>query len=212
MNQAITPYHHGDLRNCAIIAAAELIEAMGSYDITIAQVAKRTGVSAPALYRHFKDKDALLTAVRELAHIGIMEYTTSAQDKVEHGTLEHLDALGAAYLRFAMDKKAFFGLMWEDHGQMQPERQNLAHKSTGFSLLLTSVETHLVTGRPKSLTAADRKTALTVATQLWALAHGVATLESNQLLDLFDESAQAEEILAEAASALLAGIGTTRKT
>ena len=29
MNQAITPYHHGDLRNCAIIAAAELIEANG---------------------------------------------------------------------------------------------------------------------------------------------------------------------------------------
>ena len=67
MNQSVTPYHHGDLRNCAIIAAAELIESIGSYDITIAQVAKRVGVSSPALYRHFKDKDALLTAVRELA-------------------------------------------------------------------------------------------------------------------------------------------------
>ena len=40
MNQSATPYHHGDLRNCAIIAAAELIESIGSYDITIAQVAK----------------------------------------------------------------------------------------------------------------------------------------------------------------------------
>ena len=66
MNQSVTPYHHGDLRNCAIIAAAELIESIGSYDITIAQVAKRVGVSSPALYRHFKDKDALLTAVRSL--------------------------------------------------------------------------------------------------------------------------------------------------
>ena len=48
MNQSVTSYHHGDLRNCAIIAAAELIESIGSYDITIAQVAKRVGVSPPA--------------------------------------------------------------------------------------------------------------------------------------------------------------------
>ena len=80
----MTPYHHGDLRNCAIIAAAELIESIGSYDITIAQVAKRVGVSAPALYRHFTDKDALLTAVRELTHLGIMDYITRAQADVEH--------------------------------------------------------------------------------------------------------------------------------
>ena len=85
MNQSMTPYHHGDLRNCAIIAAAELIESIGSYDITIAQVAKRVGVSAPALYRHFTDKDALLTAVRELTHLGIMDYITRAQADIEHG-------------------------------------------------------------------------------------------------------------------------------
>ena len=113
MNQSVAPYHHGDLRNCAIIAAAELIETIGSYDITIAQVAKRVGVSSPALYRHFKDKDALLTAVRELAHIGIMEYTTDAQESVALGSLAHIDALGSAYLRFAMDKKACVGLMWD---------------------------------------------------------------------------------------------------
>ena len=135
MNQAITPYHHGDLRNCAIIAAAELIEAMGSYDITIAKVAKRTGVSAPALYRHFKDKDALLSAVRELAHIGIMEYTTGEQDQVEHGTLEHLDALGAAYLRFALDKKAFFVLMWENHWDAEERRAEARAKRTWFQLV-----------------------------------------------------------------------------
>ena len=47
MNQSVTPYHHGDLRNCAIIAAAELIESIGSYDITIAQVAKRVASARP---------------------------------------------------------------------------------------------------------------------------------------------------------------------
>ena len=107
MNQSVAPYHHGDLRNCAITAAAELIESIGSYDITIAQVAKRVGVSSPALYRHFKDKDALLTAVRELAHIGIMEYTTDAQDSVAPGTLAHIEALGSAFCVSLWTKKRF---------------------------------------------------------------------------------------------------------
>ena len=198
MNQAITPYHHGDLRNCAIIAAAELIEAMGSYDITIAQVAKRTGVSAPALYRHFKDKDALLTAVRELAHIGIMEYTTNAQDKVEHGTLEHLDALGAAYLRFAMDKNAFFGLMWENHGDADERRAEARAKRTGFQLVHEAIELYFRKHRPESV-----DTALQTATLLWSTAHGIATLQHNRLLDTFDEDADADALLRTATRAIL---------
>ena len=198
MNQAITPYHHGDLRNCAIIAAAELIEAMGSYDITIAQVAKRTGVSAPALYRHVKDKDALLSAVRELAHIGIMKYTTGAQDQVEHGTLEHLDALGAAYLRFALDKKAFFGLMWENHGDAEERRAEARAKRTGFQLVHEAIELYFRKHRPESV-----DTALQTATLLWSTAHGIATLQHNLLLDTFDEDADADALLRTATRAIL---------
>ena len=89
---------------------------------------------------------------------------------------------------------------------MQPERQNLAHKSVGFSLLLTSVENHLIQRSGTSVCSTNQQTALHVATQLWALAHGVATLEGSQMLDMFDKSAQAENILIEATSALLAGV------
>lgn len=198
MTHAITPYHHGDLRNCAIIAAAELIEAMGSYDITIAQVAKRAGVSTPALYRHFKDKDALLTSVRELAHIGIMEYSTSAQDQVEHGTLEHLDALGAAYLRFAIDKKAFFGLMWENHGDADERRAETRAKRTGFQLVHEAIELYFRNHRSEAV-----DTSLKTATLLWSTAHGIATLQHNRLLDTFDEDANANALLRTATRAIL---------
>ena len=214
MKHITSGYHHGHLRDAMILATAALIEEQGSLTFSITDAAKRAGVSSAAPYRHFHDKNDLLDNVRDLAFIGLHEALEETQRLYQNtsDTGAAVTAMGLTYLNYARNKRAFFSLMWEDHGQMQPERQNLANKSIGFSLLLTSVENHLLTGRPKSLTAADRKTALTVATQLWALAHGVATLESNQLLDLFDESAQAEVILAEAASALLAGIGTSRKT
>ena len=53
-------YHHGDLRNALIVAAAELIERDGTLDFSIAEAAASAGVSAAAPYRHFADKEACL--------------------------------------------------------------------------------------------------------------------------------------------------------
>ncbi len=198
MNQSVAPYHHGDLRNCAIVAMAELIESTGSYDITIAQVAKRVGVSAPALYRHFADKEALLTAVRELAHLGIMDYINRAQADVEPGTLMHLDALGSAYLRFAADKKAFFGLMWEDHGDAGSLRAEARAKRTGFQVLHEAIELYLRRHQPGAVLDS-----LQTATLMWSTAHGIATLQHNHMLDTFDEAADADALLRTATRAIL---------
>lgn len=198
MNQSISPYHHGDLRNCAIIAAAELIESIGSYEITIAQVAKRVGVSAPALYRHFTDKNALLTAVRELTHIGIMDYITEAQLNIEHGTIAHLDALGSAYLRYAIDKRAFFGLMWEDHGDTESRRAEARAKRTGFQVLHEAIDLYLRRHKPGSVSDS-----LKTATLMWSTAHGIATLRHNRMLDAFDEDADADALLRTATRAIL---------
>ena len=53
MSKARCSYHHGDLRNALIVAAAELIERDGTLDFTMAEAATRAGVSAAAPYRHF---------------------------------------------------------------------------------------------------------------------------------------------------------------
>ncbi len=44
-------------------AALEVIDEHGLSSLTLAATAKRMGVSAPAFYHHFKDKDALLAEV-----------------------------------------------------------------------------------------------------------------------------------------------------
>jgi len=61
-------YHHGDLRNALIIAAAELIERDGTLDF---QWLSSRGGPASALqrpYRHFADKEELLRAVQAAGH------------------------------------------------------------------------------------------------------------------------------------------------
>ncbi len=56
-------YHHGDLRAACIRAARELLEEDGSAGLSLRAVARRAGVSATAPYRHFADREALVSAV-----------------------------------------------------------------------------------------------------------------------------------------------------
>ncbi|MBT5555925.1 MAG: TetR/AcrR family transcriptional regulator [Halieaceae bacterium] len=198
MSVSTRTYHHGDLRNCAIGVAAQLVESSGSYDITITQVAKLSGVSAAALYRHFKDKEALVSAVAELIHRTFTQYLLAAEAEVERGTLAHFEALGSAYLRFAEEKRTFFRLMWEYRGNTEIKQGTAPAMAAGFQILLDAVE--LYTTRQSS---PQPHSPMRTATLLWSTVHGIATLRHNHLLDKFDENVKAEELLKTATHAIL---------
>ncbi|WP_243793738.1 TetR/AcrR family transcriptional regulator [Saccharopolyspora gloriosae] len=55
-------YHHGELRAALVRAARELIAERGA-EFSVAEVARRCGVSSAAPYRHFPDRNALLAEV-----------------------------------------------------------------------------------------------------------------------------------------------------
>ena len=56
-------YHHGNLREALIQAALDLIAEKGPTGFTFAEAARSAGVSPAAPYRHFRDRDELLSDV-----------------------------------------------------------------------------------------------------------------------------------------------------
>src|SRR3989344_5606520 len=56
-------YHHGDLRNALIDAGLTALEAQDASELSLRALARELGVSANAVYRHFADKEALLSAL-----------------------------------------------------------------------------------------------------------------------------------------------------
>src|ERR1700755_3086187 len=56
-------YHHGDLRDALVQAALREAEQGGPEAISLKALAKQLGVSQPAPYRHFADREALLATV-----------------------------------------------------------------------------------------------------------------------------------------------------
>lgn len=201
MTAAIKSYHHGNLRDALILAAAALIEQQGSLDFSITDAARRAGVSSAAPYRHFKDKEDLLRAVRDLAFMGLNERTVAIQRAHRHSdSIERIIALGYAYLDYAREKHSFFSLMWEDRGDMEERKQNRGLKPSGFAVLETAVAQYLAECPHTPIAVID------LATQLWATSHGIATLEANRMLDHFDPAAGARQLLATSIRALLNGI------
>src|ERR1700755_2522006 len=56
-------YHHGNLREALLQAALDLIGQKGAAGFTFADAARMAGVSPAAPYRHFRDRDELLSSI-----------------------------------------------------------------------------------------------------------------------------------------------------
>jgi AcrR family transcriptional regulator len=172
-------YHHGNLRDALIIAAAELIEENASIDFAIVDAAHRAGVSNAAPYRHFKDKHALLEAVSELGFLGLTETVRASANSKAPGSNTKIIALGRTYIRFVIKHRAFYDLMWGDMGLRGIDVADTDIKTSGFYVLVEAVQELC---DKQNLSDYD---VMGLAVNLWAMAHGLACLSMNHQLEKF---------------------------
>lgn len=88
-------------------AAREIVEKPDAPAVAMRDVARRVGVSAPAVYRYFASRDDLLASV---AAEGFDELTVELDAAAR--APDPLVSLGLAYLDFATTKRGMFSLMF----------------------------------------------------------------------------------------------------
>lgn len=82
-------------------AAKELFLEQGYEATTIRRIADRVGISAPALYLYFRDKDALLLALCDQTFGYLME-SIDELEKTVSDPIERVRRFGEAYVRFGL--------------------------------------------------------------------------------------------------------------
>jgi AcrR family transcriptional regulator len=102
-------YHHGDLRSALLATGMRLLEASDAEHLSLREIARETGVSATAVYRHFPDKGVLLSA---LAADGMAKLGQEQADAGKIGGAEGFAASGRAYVHFALANPALFRLIF----------------------------------------------------------------------------------------------------
>ncbi|HME77587.1 MAG TPA: TetR/AcrR family transcriptional regulator [Mycobacterium sp.] len=108
MTDSKTGYHHGDLRAALIDAGLQLARDGGPEALTIREATRRVGVSPNAAYRHFADREALLSEVATaIQSLMVARMQTSVRRR---GSTELLRAVGIGYIKFALDEPGWFAV------------------------------------------------------------------------------------------------------
>ncbi|MEU3278612.1 TetR/AcrR family transcriptional regulator [Streptomyces antibioticus] len=174
-------YHHGDLRAACLRAARELLEEDGSAGLSLRAVARRAGVSATAPYRHYADREALVSAVAAQGYRELAEDLAAAHPTPS--SPDDLAAVAVAYVRFALDHPALFRAMFAE--PCDPTSEERVAATAAISQYVQGIVRAAFPG------AGDTDA---LATTVWALVHGLAFLHLDGKLDTSTPEAVAAQV------------------
>ena len=171
------PYHHGDLRAALIGEGLRLLSERDADSLSLREVARAVGVSAPSVYRHFPDKEALMTALAEEGLKRLAAAQHEAADAAGGGEAGFA-ATGRAYVRFALANPALFRLIFTSP-VIARYRLNNPAPNEAMDFLLANAAASV---------GADQESAEArgAAIQAWALVHGIAMLMLDGQLPVSD--------------------------
>lgn len=163
-------YHHGDLRRALLQAAVRTLQKQGPDALTLRAVGEELGVSRSALYRHFADKSALLTAVASEGFRMLRSALIAAWEGKGKGRAG-FEAMGEAYIRFALESSWHYRVMFGGGYALDTRDAELTAAGTAAFMALVDA---LVEQQGQGLVKKDDPQ--TQATFVWAVVHGIAML------------------------------------
>lgn len=191
------PYHHGNLRRALLDEALATIRAEGVDGLTLREIGARVGVSRTALYRHFADKRALLSAVATEGFRMLRQQLVTAWEDGGRGPAA-FDAMGVAYVRFAVANPSHYRVMFGGFVDPLASEPELAAEAAGAFQALVDALAAL-----QRDAVVHNDDTVRMARFVWAVVHGVAMLGIDGQLR---EPGAVEELMRYALERLRTGI------
>ena len=160
-------YHHGDLRRELLRVAREAVARDGAQAVSLSALARLAGVSQPAPYRHFPDRDALLEAV---AADAFQDFACTLTEAVaDREPADALAAMALAYVSFGEGNIELYRLMFGS--RLTPEAK------TGSNLDKASERAFdLLSAAMAAISAGYNRESVYLA---WAQLHGLVMLKAD---------------------------------
>src|SRR5260370_32787049 len=171
VRKPLNTYLHGELRDALVQAALREAEQGGPEGISLKALAKELGVSQPAPYRHFADREALLEAVTAAA---FRQFSAILREAiVKPSKRSKLSRFAQATLAFGLRRNGIYRLMFASRTMACAPKNGELHSAAmeTFGLLLEALEA------PAIGLIRERH-----ALKIWAALHGVVMLAEQGLL------------------------------
>lgn len=163
------PKEHGtQTRDALLTAATEILGKEGAGAITVRRVAEQAGTTTRAVYALFGGKDGLLRALFRVAAETMRRHHEAVP--VDADPVRELKALAAAYRAAAREQPHLYGL-YVGSSEVRPTEQDRAVAFQSFQRVQEAIGRAIATG------LLPRKDPEALGRQLWAVVHGLASLE-----------------------------------
>jgi AcrR family transcriptional regulator len=166
-------------------AGSQLAETGAPEAVSLRRVAEIAGVSAPAIYRHFPNKEALLFAVVEDRFGQFRNVLLNAAAQGGDDPFAALKGASLAYLAWGIDRPAYYrvlfgpigGAILAAGGAAAETREEFYEGGPAAEAFLMAV--HLIERCLAAGPGGRALDAFAVATELWAFLHGLVDLKTH---------------------------------
>lgn len=163
-----------DIPGRALAEATRIVEARGAEGLTLGEVAAAVGCRAPALYRYYPGKEALLLAVHDEGFRRLYTSKLDVADATRDDAFARLEAGGLMYVRFALANPHLYELMFADRSPFHLlSDQDRDEEDLGVRSLAFLTESVAACQREGYLVGLDARTA---AFTFWSAVHGAVSL------------------------------------
>lgn len=170
MPRVLTETDVADFRERLCEAAVRLFAEKGPDAVTMRQLAAELGVSPMTPYRYFEDKDDILAAVRTSGFTRFAEALEAARAGVSDQRAAG-EAVGEAYLRFALENPHSYKLMFDLN---QPNIEKYPDLIAAGQRARATMTDHVEDAIAAGVLAGDPEQ---IGSMMWAAIHGVVVLQ-----------------------------------
>ena len=170
MPRVLTETDVADFRDRLCEAAERLFAEKGPDAVTMRQLAAELGVSPMTPYRYFEDKDDILAAVRTSGFTRFAEALEAARERAT-GARSRGEAVGEAYVRFALDHPHSYKLMFDLN---QPNIEKYPDLIAAGERARATMTDHVKDAIAAGLYVGDP---VQIGMMMWAAVHGVVVLQ-----------------------------------
>ncbi|MEU9024425.1 TetR/AcrR family transcriptional regulator [Actinomadura sp. NPDC048394] len=160
------------LRTEILRAAGRLLAQGGSEDsLSLRAIARETGIAAPSIYRHFRDKTEIVWEVLAGAYGELAAVMREAERSAGGSPREKLAAMADAYCQFAADRPRHYRLMFDLEQSAVPMERLAGHPVGEILDTWEAAVSRLLEDHPH-----PRLDARQLAILLWTALHGHVSL------------------------------------
>jgi AcrR family transcriptional regulator len=167
--QVVEPDTASETETAILEAARDLLAEGGRDALSMRAVASKVGLSATAIYHWFEGKEALVDRVVVHGFRRSEAYMWKAIESLPAGSMERVAALGEAYIRFALENREYFKIIFAIQTPV-PRHIDDVPGQGGYRVLRQCVIEAMEAGNIR------RTDPDVVVLYLWSVVHGLVTI------------------------------------